>query len=227
MPVRRLLVALLAVACAVAALASSAFATTTGGVAAPSGSPTATSGGATPSATPTERRSPRKPPKPKKRKPKRPQPKQPEPKKPAASHRFPVAGPHTFGGEGAQFGAPRDGGKRKHQGQDIIAAEGLPIVAPRGGTVKFVGDQPGGAGIYVVLDSATERFDYVFMHIQEGSLLVALGQRVRTGQRIASVGQTGAAEGPHLHFEMWLGPWQAGGTAVDPLPYLLRWDKRS
>jgi murein DD-endopeptidase MepM/ murein hydrolase activator NlpD len=47
---------------------------------------------------------------------------------------------------------------------------------------------------------------------------------VATAQRLADVGATGAASGPHLHFEIWVGEWYGGGHAVDPLPYLRRWD---
>ncbi|MDQ3934038.1 MAG: M23 family metallopeptidase [Actinomycetota bacterium] len=140
------------------------------------------------------------------------------------SHRFPVVGPHTFGAEGSRFGAERDGGRRKHQGQDVSAAEGTPLVAARGGVVVFTGDQPSGAGIYAVIRGAGESRDYVYMHLVEGSLLVRRGQTVRTGQLIGKVGQTGASQGPHLHFEIWQGAWQGGGSPIDPLPLLQRWD---
>jgi murein DD-endopeptidase MepM/ murein hydrolase activator NlpD len=140
------------------------------------------------------------------------------------SHRFPVVGPHTFGAEGSRFGADRDGGKRKHQGQDVSAAEGTPMVAARGGVVRFTGNQPSGAGVYVVITGAGESRDYVYMHLVEGSLLVSKGQTVRTGQLIGKVGNTGASSGPHLHFEIWQGVWQGGGTPIDPYPLLQRWD---
>ena len=140
------------------------------------------------------------------------------------SHRFPVVGQHSFGGEGSRFGADRDGGKRKHQGQDVTAPEGTPMVAARGGVVRFTGNQPGGAGVYAVITGAGESRDYVYMHLVEGSLLVQKGQSVRTGQLIGKVGQTGAASGPHLHFEVWQGVWQGGGSPMDPLPLLQSWD---
>jgi hypothetical protein len=140
------------------------------------------------------------------------------------SHRFPVIGPHTFGGEGSRFGAERDGGKREHQGQDVSAAEGTPMVAARGGVVRFTGNQPSGAGVYVVISGAGESRDYVYMHLVEGSLLVQKGQSVRTGQLIGKVGNTGSSSGAHLHFEIWQGAWQGGGTPIDPLPLLQRWD---
>ena len=81
------------------------------------------------------------------------------------SHRFPVVGAHTFGGEDSRFGADRSGGKRKHQGQDVSAAEGTPMVAARGGVVRFTGNQPSGAGVYVVITGAGESRDYVYMHL--------------------------------------------------------------
>jgi murein DD-endopeptidase MepM/ murein hydrolase activator NlpD len=140
------------------------------------------------------------------------------------SHRFPVVGPHTFGGEGSRFGADRDGGKRRHQGQDISAGHGTPMAAARGGVVRYTGNQPSAAGVYVVIRGAGESRDYVYMHLVEGSLAVRTGDSVRTGSVIGQVGQTGSASGPHLHFEIWQGSWQGGGAAIDPLPLLQRWD---
>jgi murein DD-endopeptidase MepM/ murein hydrolase activator NlpD len=130
---------------------------------------------------------------------------------------FPVQGPFTFGGPDSRFGAGRDG--HTHQGQDIAAAEGTPVVSPVAGTVNVVAYQAKGAGHYVVISG-----DYVFMHLQTGSILVAKGQAVAAGQRIASVGSTGESEGPHLHFEYWpTGWWAKGSEPVDPLPMLQAW----
>jgi murein DD-endopeptidase MepM/ murein hydrolase activator NlpD len=136
-------------------------------------------------------------------------------------HHFPVAGPYDLGGEGARFGAPRGG--RLHEGQDISAAEGTPVVAPYAGTVEFVRFQASGAGWYIVLDSHIEDRDYVFMHLRAGSLLVAAGQAVSAGQPLAQVGNTGNSSAPHLHFEVWVGGWYAGGAPIDPLPLLQAW----
>jgi murein DD-endopeptidase MepM/ murein hydrolase activator NlpD len=138
-------------------------------------------------------------------------------------HVFPVAGPHSYGGADARFGAGRPG--HRHQGQDILAAEGTPVLAPRGGTITWRAFQAKGAGYYLVLDPVMEPYNYVFMHLQAASLLVKLGDRVRTGQLLANVGSTGTASAPHLHFEIWNGPWYKGGVPIDPLPILLAWDR--
>jgi len=136
-------------------------------------------------------------------------------------HRFPVAGAYDLGGEGARFGAGRPG--HIHQGQDLTAAEGTPIIAPRGGVVTRVANQPEGAGYHVILAGSGEPFQYAFMHMQRGSIVVREGQRVLTGQTLGKVGNTGASSGAHLHFEIWEGAWQTGGRPLDPLPYLRRW----
>ena len=141
----------------------------------------------------------------------------------SARPRFPVAGPHSYGGPEARFGAPRSG--HTHQGQDLLAAEGTPLVAPLRGVITYTGYQAGGAGIYVVMHASGTRYDFAFMHLESGSLRVHAGQSVKPGTRLGSVGQTGDATGPHLHFEVWVGPWQAGGHPIDPLPLLRRWDR--
>ena len=84
--------------------------------------------------------------------------------------------------------------------------------------MRTVAYQAGGAGNYIVIDGAGEKRDYVYMHLQTGSTRVSEGQRVRTGEWIANVGNTGASFGAHLHFEIWQGPWYAGGEPIDPLP---------
>jgi murein DD-endopeptidase MepM/ murein hydrolase activator NlpD len=134
-------------------------------------------------------------------------------------HVFPVAGAFDFGGPGARFGAPR--GNHTHQGQDILAAEGTPVVSVAAGTVHWRAYQASGGGNYVVI-RAGDGFDYVYMHLREAAL-VAPGDRVSAGQTIGHVGHTGAASTSHLHFEVWVGRWYDGGHPVDPLPYLRSW----
>ena len=143
---------------------------------------------------------------------------------PAITASFPVWGvTWTYGDADMRFGAGRSG--HIHQGQDVADAEGTPIVAPKAGEVSWTSFQDGGAGYYLVL-RGTDNRDYVFMHLQKGSLKVRIGSIVKAGQRLASMGNTGHSTGPHLHFEIWLGGWyEKGGHPIDPLPQLKAWEK--
>lgn len=131
---------------------------------------------------------------------------------------FPIAGPHTYG---QGFGVQRAG--HTHQGQDVMADCGLPLLATQSGKVKFAGSQAL-AGNYVVLSAADGSADYVYMHLRDPAL-VKKGDPVVTGQPIGFVGRTGDATACHLHFEMWPAPgWYTGGSPIDPLPSLKSWD---
>ncbi len=137
---------------------------------------------------------------------------------------FPILGPHDFGGAEGRFGAARSG--HTHEGQDVIAECGTPLIAARGGTVQYSGYQSA-AGNYVVIDGKGTGLDTAYMHLLEPSPLQE-GLTVRTGEPIGVVGQTGDATACHLHFEIWTAPgWYEGGSPIDPLPYLERWDRYS
>jgi murein DD-endopeptidase MepM/ murein hydrolase activator NlpD len=137
---------------------------------------------------------------------------------------FPILGPHEFGGAAGRFGAGRSG--HTHQGQDTMADCGIPLVAARGGTVQYSGYQYA-AGNYVVIDGKGTTFDFMYAHLAEPSPLKT-GDQVRTGQPIGIVGDTGDASACHLHFEIWEAPgWYEGGSPIDPLPYLEKWDAYS
>jgi murein DD-endopeptidase MepM/ murein hydrolase activator NlpD len=139
-------------------------------------------------------------------------------------HVFPVRGRHDYGGAGAGFGSGRSG--HSHQGHDVFAKCGTRMLAARGGTVQYAGYH-GAAGNYLVIDGAGSDLDYVYMHMAEPSPFRA-GDRVYTGQQIGSVGDTGNAQGCHLHFELWAAPgWYDGGRPFDPLPSLQAWDSWS
>jgi hypothetical protein len=141
----------------------------------------------------------------------------PVPAQPAAEGVFPVRGAHDFGTYVNRFG-----GGRSHQGQDILAGCGIPIVASLSGTVTEVKWQSA-AGNYAVV-TAADGTSQVYMHMLQPAS-VRRGARVAAGSRIGLVGQTGRASACHLHFELWTAPgWYAGGHAIDPLPALRRWD---
>jgi len=133
---------------------------------------------------------------------------------------FPVAGEFNWGQGGAQFGASRGG--RSHEGQDVFARTGTPLVAVRRGTVVETGDD-GGRGNYVAIFSPDSRRTYVYLHMNEPSR-VKRGGRVAAGQRIGSVGCTGSCFGDHLHFEVRRGRGPEG-PAESPRPALRRWAK--
>jgi murein DD-endopeptidase MepM/ murein hydrolase activator NlpD len=135
---------------------------------------------------------------------------------------FPVAGAHEFGGPEARFGAPRSG--HVHQGQDVLTAEGTPVLAPLAGTIIAADLQSAGAGYYLA-EHTTVGLDFFFAHCQAGSVRAAANDAVAAGQQLCAAGQTGDATTPHLHFEVWVGGWQAhGGYPIDPLPYLQAWE---
>jgi murein DD-endopeptidase MepM/ murein hydrolase activator NlpD len=146
-----------------------------------------------------------------------------------SDHVFPVAGKHDFGGAGADFGgAGADFGSGRaghsHQGHDVFARCGTPLLAARGGLVQ-ARKYHAAAGHYVVIDADGSGTDYVYMHLTEPSPF-RRGDTVVTGQRIGSVGDSGNARGCHLHFELWSAPgYYEGGRPFDPLPALKAWQR--
>jgi len=108
-----------------------------------------------------------------------------------------------------------------HRAIDIEAKMGTPVYAAISGTVIYVGNRGfnGGGNVIWVMEGA--RLFTTYNHLSRWN--VRVGQRVYTGQRIGSVGMTGNATGPHLHFEVWLGmPWSGNSDAmaVNPCRYL-------
>lgn len=125
---------------------------------------------------------------------------------------FPVAGKKSI--IGSFWGAGRDGGKRKHEGIDIFARKGTPVVAVADGIVMDAGITPRG-GKTVWLRSSNDNHYYYYAHLDKQ--LVQFGQSVKQGQHLGTVGNTGNAKltPPHLHF----GIYSYTG-AIDPLPYV-------
>lgn len=123
---------------------------------------------------------------------------------------FPVRGPHQFW---AGFG---DG--RGHQGADVGAACGTPLVAIAAGTITK-SDYHARAGNYLVIDLASSTQDVAYMHMTEPTAL-RVGSKVGAGQVVGTVGDSGNASGCHLHFELWEGEYYGGGAPVDPIPFL-------
>ncbi|MFD4183916.1 peptidoglycan DD-metalloendopeptidase family protein, partial [Rhodococcus sp. NPDC058514] len=103
----------------------------------------------------------------------------------------------------------------QHQGIDLAGEIGTPLYAAADGTVQAAGEADG-FGLWVVLDHSIggKLVSTVYGHIDTYS--VSVGQQVRAGQQIATLGNRGGSTGPHLHWEIWEGG-RTGGTAVDPL----------
>ena len=111
------------------------------------------------------------------------------------------------------FGALRSGGRR-HKGIDIAASVGTSIYAAAPGCVsKIAFDRPG-YGHYVILEHMRNQ-STLYAHLASRSVSVHEDQFVENGQRIAKMGKTGNATGPHLHFEV-----RVNGKPRDPLAYL-------
>lgn len=117
----------------------------------------------------------------------------------------------------------RSGGARVHDAIDIMAAEGTPVLAAAEGTVEKLYFSRGGGGITVYVRSPDRQWIYYYAHLQEYAPGLREGQRVDRGTRLGSVGATGNARDPHLHFavhRMAEGePWYEG-TPVNPYPLL-------
>ena len=130
---------------------------------------------------------------------------------------FPVRGRVDWGEQDARFGAWRGG--HVHDGQDVFARPGTPLVAIRDGRVVETGDD-GGRGNYVAMWNRAARRTFVYLHMLHPSR-VRVGERVRVGQRVGAVGCTGSCWGDHLHLEVRRGRGTTG-RALDPLPLLRR-----
>lgn len=120
------------------------------------------------------------------------------------------------------WGAARAQG-RTHEGIDILAPQGTPVLAAASGRiVKFFDSDRGGVTIYEF--DITERFVYYYAHLLARAPGLAESYQVSQGQVIGYVGMTGNAPVPHLHFEVErLGPghrwWRA--ESINPFPLLL------
>jgi murein DD-endopeptidase MepM/ murein hydrolase activator NlpD len=127
---------------------------------------------------------------------------------------FPVTAPYNYIDD---WHAPRIG--HLHQGNDIFAAWGTPLLAVQDGVIGWMSDY-GLGGISLHLTNAAGDYFY-YAHLSRYAKGLRDGQHVAAGEIIAYVGNTGdAATTPsHLHFEI----HPQGGAPVDPFPYLELW----
>ena len=107
---------------------------------------------------------------------------------------------------------PYTGEKMMHEGIDVAAGLGTPVRAPADGTVVFAG-QEGGYGHVLVLDHGyglKTRYGHL------SRIDVKVGEKVKRGEFIAAVGNTGRSTGPHLHYEV-----RVNGVADNPRKFIL------
>ena len=107
---------------------------------------------------------------------------------------------------------PYTGERVMHEGIDIATAMGTPVRAPADGTVVFAG-QAGGYGHVLVLDHGYG-LKTRYGHLQR--IDVKVGEKVKRGQFIAAVGNTGRSTGPHGHYEV-----RVNGMADNPRKFIL------
>ena len=101
---------------------------------------------------------------------------------------------------------------RAHEGIDVVAEMGAPIVAPAAGRVIFAGRESG-YGLMVQIDHGN---GIVTTYAHASRLVVSVGQHVTRGQMIAAVGNSGLTTGAHLHYEI-----HVNGKPVDPLTFVM------
>ncbi len=127
---------------------------------------------------------------------------------------FPVYG-RSMSAALSLWGAPRDGGRRRHEGIDIFARRGTPVVASVAGRVTRANTTPIGGKVVWLRDDRQRRSIY-YAHLDTQA--VERGDRVEIGDTLGTVGNTGNAitTPPHLHF----GIYYRGEGAVDPAPFV-------
>lgn len=100
---------------------------------------------------------------------------------------------------------------RMHTGMDFAAKIGTPIYATGDGVVKFAGSDASGYGTYVVIDHG---YGYQTLYGHMSKLRTTRGKRVKRGEIIGEIGNTGQSTGPHLHYEVIY-----RGQKVNPINY--------
>lgn len=134
---------------------------------------------------------------------------------------FPVAAPYTYTDS---WGAPRMTGtpyEHRHQGSDIFALRGTPLVAVADGTISKLGTGIlGGISVWLTIEDGSY---YYYGHLEAYAPGIYEGKEVAAGEILGYVGNTGNARGtpPHLHFEV----HPQGGEAINPYFILVAADK--
>ena len=124
---------------------------------------------------------------------------------------WPVPSSHTITSHFGHRSSPGGIGSTNHQGMDIGAMRGAPIIAALDGTVKLAAPN-GGYGNCVIIDHGNG-YETLYGHMS--AITCNVGDQVKAGDTIGKVGSTGWSTGPHLHFGV-----LKNGVYMDPEPYL-------
>lgn len=106
---------------------------------------------------------------------------------------------------------------RLHAGIDLVPGNGAPIQSIADGTVRIATESGGGYGVTAYVDHVIDGKVVTshYSHMQYGSLRVKAGDKIKVGDIIGLVGNTGHSYGAHLHFEIIV-----NGSTIDPLPWM-------
>lgn len=135
---------------------------------------------------------------------------------------YPVRNPQISSGFGRRTDPLRPGRTQRHTGIDLNGDTGDPVYSPTCGVITSVnrsddsGDQESGYGRFIKVTDRQGRIHF-FAHLSQTE--VEVGDRVSSGQRIAAIGSTGRASGPHLHYEVREGV-DSRDYAVNPMEFL-------
>lgn len=114
------------------------------------------------------------------------------------------------------YGAPRDGGRRRHRGIDIMAPRGTKVVAVADGEISYVGTQSkAGRSVWLVTEGGVSFF---YAHLDRWANGLREGKKVTKGETIGYVGNSGNARrsSPHLHFAI-----HRDSEAINPYHHLV------
>ncbi len=128
---------------------------------------------------------------------------------------IPSVSPLSAGWITSRFGSrvsPFTGDISQHKGIDIAAPVGTAVYAPADGVVVFSGEKEG-YGNFVLL---AHGYGVVSGYGHNAQNLVGMGQMIKKGDNIATVGQSGRTTGPHLHYETWV-----NGKTANPEKFIL------
>jgi murein DD-endopeptidase MepM/ murein hydrolase activator NlpD len=121
-----------------------------------------------------------------------------------------------------RYGSTMGGFFQQHQGVEFNNPDGTPVMAALGGRVVYAGPAEAGARTVTIRHDTTvtaggTSYRIYSTYYHNSALAVKVGDRVRTGQVIARVGNTGRATNDHLHFELAASPTDSIGAIVDSL----------